>query len=307
MATDNDQTPKDLETGDQTSDAGTDTNQIAHGDSEQSPPVDYKHKFGESSKEAQRLSKEVKERDNQLEMLRQQNQMAMAQLQNYYNQPRLSTTQQPVNGNQSMDDSEMYNQLADSVLERKPDVIRKILNQRDQQVEQRVLNTLTGLAAQGQANQRANVAMTRVKSEIGESNSTLSLKAMQRYQQMVNDPYYMSIVANDVADYNGMRVNPHLLNMAVTEVKAEMGDKFKKLKADGERSSDDFVEPSTGRKVEKTGQFDPKKHLSDAERDYCDRTHKTYKWFWEHLDSPGVQMRKARIDAGRPLKKNQVA
>ena len=308
MATDNDQTPQDLETGDLTSDAGTDNTQQAHGDSEQTPPVDYQKKFSESSKEAQRLAREANETKQQNELLRQQNQMMMNQLQGYYNQPRMSATTQPVNGAQSMDDSEMYGQLADAVLERKPDVIRKVLSQRDQQVEQRVLNTLTGLAQQGQANQRGTVAINKVKAEISDPTSVLALKSMQRYQQLVNDPYYSNIVAPDVAEFNGMRVNPHLLNMAVMETKAQMGDKLKSIKADAERDSESFTEPSSGKKVERKDQFDPKRHLSEAEREYCDKTKRPYKWFWDHIDRPGEpSIRKARLEAGRPLKRSQIA
>ena len=101
------------------------------------------------------------------------------------------------------------------------------------------------------------------------------------------------------------------------EAKSEMGSKLNGISKEGRdaMNKDAIVErPQSGKPPTKTD-FDPNKHLDSDERDMCQRNAErlripvaqAYKQYWANLDNPAKPgLRKARLEAGRPIKQSQI-
>lgn len=276
------QTPQSDGTGDQTPAGGTE-GQTAAAAAPVTPPVtDYESKFKSSQAEAIRLYQENQRLNQILANTVQQQQAAPA----------------PKGNGQD------YSSLTDALLDRD---YNKIADWENRIVENATKKTLTMQQQQAERGGRINASMQVVGEAFKEPNSALGFAAMERYKQLMYDPAY-SFVQHDEIDIptpqGNVKVNPHLMRIAVLESKASLSGKLTAAKDKARMEGESFIEPvgGSGKKPESGGKFDPAKHLTETERNYCDKTRKSYDEYWKFVDP---KLQSARLKAGRAVSRQE--
>lgn len=264
----------------QTPESGTE-GQTAAAAAPVTPPVDYESKFKASQAEAIRLYQE-NQKLNQI-LANSQAQMQAA-----------STPPPEADGN--------YASIRDAILDGNTAELRKW--------EQRVIENAKREISQ---EQRLNgVKGSRIQSSLGVvqeafKNPVLGHEAMERYKQIMYDPSYSFVQGDeiDVPTPNGpIKVNPHLMRMAVVESQAKLAGRLDAAKEKARAEGQTFIEPAGGgqQKVQASNKFDATKHLSEQERAYCDKTRKSYDEYWKYMDG---KLQAARLKAGKPLSRQE--
>lgn len=268
------QTPPGGGTGDQTPQSGTD-GQTATGSTSSTPPVDYEQKFKASQAEAMRLYQENQRMQAIMAHTAQQARQAPAPPEPVQSKPR--------------------EQLTDAVLDR--DLVK--LEAYEDYVIGRAEQRIMSRQQQDQVRQsRIAASMGEISNVLKDPNSPLAHAALQRYQTIQFNPNYQ-IFTDDSVDVGNVKVNPHILRIAVLEARAEMASKGGAM-VDSANAQSSFIEPVGGapRAAQESGKFNPDKHLSERERDACTKQGWSFDTYWGHMNP---KLKEARLKAGKPL------
>lgn len=276
-----DQTPQDGTVPDQTPQDGT-GDQTAAADAPASPPapisIDYESKWKASQNEALRLY--------------HMNQQMASELQ------QLKTRPAPAVDTSS--DTDYFHELPDAVLDRDYGKLNKAFTG----MEERVANKIMAKSQQeAERTRRIGASMSVVNEAFKAPGSALGAEAMQRYQQIMYDPSYTSTVASDMIDVptpqGVVKLNPHLMRMAVLETQAQHGARLNSAR-EKLRGEPGFIEPAAAPSQKPTSgaKFDPQKHMTENERQYCQKRGKKYSDWWEFADP---KLKAARLKEGKAL------
>jgi hypothetical protein len=270
--------------------AGTDSSQTAAAVTEPDHPStepDYRTKFAESTREAQRLFAE-----NQRLVGMLQGQQAIYQQQQ--SQPHQQPAPAPRGGaNYGFEDT--LADLQEGFLDRKPEKIEPFANAIVRRAKQELLADLSQEA--GKAS-RTQASQTYISSNL-KDNQALTQQAISRYGQLLSDPTYTGMVEDVRVNIGGTQINPHLMRLAIMEVKAAQNVANQSVIASGVNNMDNFVEPSKPAPARKEG-FNPSKHLFDWERDYCQKRNTPYDHYWKFMDS---DIKAKRLELGKPVRR----
>ncbi len=279
-------TPATDGTGNQTPQEGTSGS--ASQDAPVSPPAqqpDYETKFKASQSEAMRLYQE-----NQ-------------RLQSILNNSMAQHRQEPA-ANPAANQDDIYSKLTDAVLDRDVGAIKTWESRLADSVERKITSRQQQQAVVGN---RISASMSSLNDVFKDQNSPLAYEAIKRYGEILNDPTY-SFVQPDTVNIptptGPIPVNPHLMRIAVTEARANIGSRVSKAESEA-RTGSSFIEPAGGsaQKKESGTKFDPQKHMSETERHYCDVSHKEYAEWWKYADQ---RLKDARLKAGKALDRRDI-
>ncbi len=274
---------------------GTDSGRQLEESSEPDHPAyrKLKDRYAGSTQEAQRLFQENLNLRNQLQQQYQQQQYQPQQ------------PQYPQDDNEVLTKEEA-DALSDAYIDKNHDVIQKMEKLKAYRIAEKTQRwTVQQIGENAAHHQRLQAAFGYIQSipELRNPEHPLSRKTLQRYQQITMDPVNCGWVPPvNVEIAPGVRVNPFLFRIAVTETKAELNEG--RSESHGKAAADYFVEPSGKTAPPPKSDFNPMKHLSASERDYVDRQRNripdyNYKKYWE---SWKPEMREARLKAGKPLR-----
>lgn len=285
------QTPNTEETvpKDQTLEAGTEGQKAEDAPPAASPTseeVDYKTKFTQSSQEAIRLH--------------QENQRLQAILANTAAQQQAA--QQQARQTQQQQQPEWdYNQLRDALLESDTG---KLQNWEERIVQKAEQNISRRQASNDIRQMRIGASVQAFGDAFKDPKSPIGHEALKLYSQMVYDPSYsILMVPGDELEYptpQGMvKINPHLMRVAVDRVRERMdkksGDALSKA-----YEREGYIESAAGtaNQAQAEKKFDSQRHMSQVERDFCDKIKQPYKEWW---DFSRPALREARLKAGKPV------
>lgn len=251
-------------------------------------PIDYKSRYADSTREAQRLYQEN---------LRKDQIIASMQVQ----QPAPRQAEAPAYS---------YDTLTDGVLERDPNKMKSFEDHIINQAEQRTMNRIQQTMTQ---QQRVNASFQVVQDAIKDPQSAIAQATMANYYRMLGDPVTYGHIENHVMDIptpQGIqKINPFLLREAVLEAKAGLGQRLVAADLSARAQGDTFVETGSRPNAPEPAKFNSTKHLSPEERQMAENTHqnlspaKAYEAYWKYLD-PGLK--EERLKQGRPISRRQL-
>ena len=198
--------------------------------------------------------------------------------------------------------------LSDAYLEKDTKEIRRLERVKEQRGRQaakgEVYQELNQAASTGQRIQSSLSYLNRFP-ELSDRGHPLTQRALWHYQMMQNDPNYSFVEPASYQIAPGTFVNPHLLRLAVTEAKLEIGQAQRGAEGQMRREQQQFVEPGDKPKpAPAKNEFSAAKHLSDEERAYIKKRGINAKTdYWDHMEPT---LKEARIKAGKPLTKWQI-
>lgn len=254
-----------------------------------------KKNYGDSSREAQRLSQ-------QLQMTQQQMQQMQWQM---------SQNQQPT----QRQVEQFTDEHADYMSEADSKKLNEALLDNDVGTVNRIM---TGIATRArddaikavQANWQAeNAKAQRISQplrelmqnkELADANHPLTQQTIQNYQRMAQEYYSGSnyqYLPNETVPFGGAQVNPYLLREAFREAKLVVG-KPDLAQKERNKAGDGYVEPALKGQASPGGKQTDGIILSDAERELAKRYGITAKKYWENLSEDTKAERRKR---GKPV------
>jgi hypothetical protein len=280
------------ETTNQTTDNGTvldqtpttvtegQTAEISAPDASPTPTIDYEAKWKASQAEGIRLYQRTQQLENILSNQRQ---------------PEPAPRPEPV-----QEESNAYQQLTDAVLDRDYGKIKHWESTLAQSIKKQIVSEGQ---EQNARNTRINASSQAIQEAFGDKNPALGHEAMNRYQRMLNDPSY-SFVAQDYipvpTPQGPININPHLMRIAVTEARADLGIRAKSA-TDKAKSENSFIESGGGSNVKASApsnKFDENKHLTELQRTTCEKHNWNKEDYWNNMDP---KVKAARLKAGKPI------
>ena len=293
------QTPSQQDGGSQTLDAGTGAaQQSQETPPEGSPPeTDYKTKFSESSKEAQRLAQENQQYQQQLQMMNVQlNQLQQNQAQQpqQFNQPAA----QPQFSEGSWLSQTEKKQLKDAYenfdTETQMQLNQLQIQRANEQSQQTILTTLAGAATQAQGVQGVISDLQRAP-ELQDKN--VANQVLTRAMQIQNDPFMSQRIPQAQWPIGGgVSVNPYAVERALLEVRSQAPVQAAQAQA-GASAYADLGASGAPASAQPGGSqsFNAQTHLTDSEREalrvasvqrpkmYGSNVESAYKNFWGKL------------------------
>ena len=267
------------------------------------PETDYRERYAASTQEGQRLYQENQTLRNQLyNLAQQQNQLQQQQQQTVVEQAPAKDVLT----------SEEVNEFNQAWLEGKTEKIQEYENLRASRIEKRLESKQQAKTIESSRLQAAVNSLGRVAPELNDANSPIFRKTNEIYQRLIADPN-SQLLHQGSPNYGNYNLG--ILRDAALEAKAELGVSVNTAQATVRDTSTHFTEPSQrGDAGAASGNFNPQKHLSPAERDYAmklgqrDSNYREapYKRYWDQLEKTYPGMQTARIKEGKPLKHSQI-
>jgi hypothetical protein len=245
-------------------------------------------------------------RNQVMQLAQQQNQMHLQQQQQ---QAAVETVEAPSEDVLSSEEVADFNQ---AWIEGQTEKIREYENLKASRIEKRMEVKRQAQTAESSRLQAAVSSLGRIAPELQDQSSPIFKKTNEIYQRLMIDPNSQLIHQGSPTYGN---YNLGMLRDAALEAKAEIGVSANTAQEMVRDSSTHFTEPSQrGTGESSSGNFNPQKHLSPAERDYAMKLgqrdsnyrEEPYKRYWDQLEKTYPGMQTARIKEGKPLKHTQI-
>lgn len=278
-----------------------------HSESEGAPDQDWKKLYGDSTREAQRLHQE----NQQLRMYAQQIQQQYQRQQTVVQEP----TPEP-RGPVSVDDlftDEELEEYSTATISGDRGKLREFERMRMQRYNEARNKIQQAENAKRQELFAAGQSLAATAPELNDPNSPVYRKTMEKYFNIINDPYRMATIKPANVTVQGQQYNLNALREAALEAKAELGVATNQAKSQARSQAEFFTEGSGSGNASPShasgGSINYGSLLSESEkafaRDIAKRDPKykdnPFKAYAESLERTYPGLMAARRKAGNPI------